>query len=234
MAGYRTRKLLEQQIAYYRARANEYDRWFLRQGRYDRGPELNELWFSEVREVVGVLRSFAPRGRVLELACGTGLWTQHLAQFARSVTVVDASPEVLAIARQRLGEYKIHYVLADIFSWRPETLYDVVFFAFWLSHVPRERFASFWGLVKSCLAPNARMFFVDSLYSESSTAIDHRLKGPRATTVKRRLDDGREFEIVKVFRPPDELAHQVEEFGWQVSVRATANYFLYGFGMARQ
>lgn len=32
--------LLHHQIAYYRARATEYDEWFYRQGRYDRGPEV--------------------------------------------------------------------------------------------------------------------------------------------------------------------------------------------------
>jgi hypothetical protein len=30
-------------------------------------------------------------------------------------------------------------------AWRPDRRYDVVFFGFWLSHVPLERFAAFWG-----------------------------------------------------------------------------------------
>ena len=43
--------LLRQQIEYYRERASEYDEWFLRQGRYDRGPERNAQWFAEIGEV---------------------------------------------------------------------------------------------------------------------------------------------------------------------------------------
>ena len=84
--------LLREQIAYYRAR--EYDEWFLRQGRYDRGPELNRRWFDEVAEVRQALAAFNPTGHVLELACGTGLWTEPLLRQAARITAVDASPEV--------------------------------------------------------------------------------------------------------------------------------------------
>ena len=71
-------ELIAQQISYYQARAGEYDEWFLRQGRYDRGPEINRQWFTEVEEVRRALDAFAPGGDVLELAGGTGLWTEQL------------------------------------------------------------------------------------------------------------------------------------------------------------
>lgn len=70
--------ILAEQIAYYRARAGEYDQWFRRQGRYDRGAELNARWHAEAGQVRQALDRFAPAGRVLELACGTGLWTARL------------------------------------------------------------------------------------------------------------------------------------------------------------
>ena len=223
-------RLLQEQIAYYRARAGEYDEWFLRTGRYDRGPEGNRQWFAEIAEVAEALAAFAPAGRVLELACGTGWWTAQLARNADSVTAVDSSPEALAINRARVGTPRVEHVQEDLFCWQPAARYDVVFFGFWLSHVPPERFESFWDLVRACLAPGGRVFFVDSLYNEASTAVDHRLEGPGATTVKRRLNDGREFRIVKVFYRPDELADRLADMGWQVEVRATPSYFLYGFG----
>jgi hypothetical protein len=34
--------------------------------------------------------------------------------------------------------------------------YEAVFFGFWLSHVPRERFECFWSLVGEALVPVAR------------------------------------------------------------------------------
>lgn len=221
---------LEEQLSYYRARAGEYDEWWLRRGRYDRGAENNRRWFAEVQELLQELREFKPTGRVLELACGTGLWTEQLVQYDGHVTAVDASPEMLAIARERVGKAPVRYLQADVFSWRPDAHYDVVFFSFWLSHVPPERFAQFWNLVRSCLAPSGRFFFVDSLRSDTSTAIDHRLGGTEGTTVRRRLNDGREFEIFKVFYRPDELTGRLADLGWTATVHETATYFLYGFG----
>ena len=231
------RELLEGQLAYYRARAGEYDEWFLRQGRHDRGPEWNRRWFAELDEVREELGRFRPAGEVLELACGTGLWTVELARHAASVTAVDASPEVLEINRARLREagYEatVRYVRADLFDWHPDALYDAVFFGFCLSHVPPARFGAFWGLVRSALKPGGRAFFVDSLRTESWA--EKRLLGrdPQGHTTARRLNDGREFRIVKIFYEPQDLERRLADLGWRFCVRRTENHLLYGFGEPR-
>jgi demethylmenaquinone methyltransferase/2-methoxy-6-polyprenyl-1,4-benzoquinol methylase len=223
-----TIELIEQQKEYYRARAGEYDEWFLRTGRYDRGPAFRALWFAEVDEVRAALDRFAPRGRVLELACGTGLWTEHLVRHADEVTAVDASAEVLALNRERVGDAGVRHVQADLFAWTPDGLYDVVFFSFWLSHVPPERFAAFWAMVRDALKPGGRAFFVDSLRTELSTATDHRLAEEGDVVTERMLNDGRRFHIYKVFYEPAELARKLEALGWRADVRRTESFFIYG------
>ena len=229
--------LLRGQLSYYRARANEYDEWFLRKGRHDRGPEWNRKWFSELEMVREELHEFDPTGDVLELACGTGLWTVELARYANTITAVDASPEVLDLNRSRLQEAHpetpIDYVRADLFDWRPEAAYDVVFFGFWLSHVPPDRFGAFWQLVQSALAPGGRVFFVDSLRTETRAQKERLGRAPRDYTMLRQLNDGREFRIYKIFYEPDELAARLDEMGWNASIRATEKHLLYGFGEPR-
>lgn len=226
--------LLQEQIAYYRARAGEYDEWFLRQGRYDRGPELNQRWFDEIGAAARALDAFPPAGDVLELAAGTGLWTQHLVRAATSVTCVDSSPEALALNRERLAGANIRYIRADLFTWHPDRQYDVVFFSFWLSHVPPERFDPFWERVHAALKPGGRVCFMDALYEPSSTARDHQLEGAEATTLTRRLNDGREYRIVKVFHDPDTLQRQLAALGWEVSITPTGSYFYVGVGYPRE
>lgn len=221
---------LREQLEYYRARAAEYDQWWLRQGRYDRGTALNAQWFADASKVSAALSAFRPIGRVLELACGTGIWSEQLLPFASHLTAVDGSPEMLAINAARLRSPDVRYVEANLFQWQPTERFDTVFFGFWLSHVPPERFADFWNLIGSCLAPGGRVFFVDSRHEESSTAVDHRLPEPKATILRRRLNDGREFQIYKIFYDAEDLTHELSELGWRFTIQQTEHYFLYGAG----
>ena len=227
--------VLREQLEYYRERAAEYDEWWLRQGRYDRGPALNAQWFTEAAEVRAALVAFHPGGRILELACGTGIWTEQLLPFASRLTAVDGSAEMLKINAARLGSSDIRYVEADLFNWQPATgeRYDTIFFGFWLSHVPAEGFGDFWELVRRCLAPGGRFFLVDSRRQETSTARDHVLPSPESTVLTRRLNDGREFQVYKVFYDPGELTDRLGQLGWEVTVSQTTHYFLYGSGNRR-
>jgi SAM-dependent methyltransferase len=221
---------LREQLEYYRARAAEYDQWWLRLGRYDRGAELNARWLADAAIVSSALALFRPTGRILELACGTGIWSEQLIRFSPDLTAVDGSPEMLALNAARLASPRVRYIEADLFRWRPNGQFDTVFFGFWLSHVPPESFADFWRLVESCLAPGGRVFFVDSCRESTSTAIDHRLPEPEATVLRRRLNDGREFQVYKIFYDPADLTERLSALGWRFDIRKTGHYFVYGSG----
>jgi demethylmenaquinone methyltransferase/2-methoxy-6-polyprenyl-1,4-benzoquinol methylase len=220
--------LMAEQVRYYRARAAEYEDWWFRRGRYDRGDEANARWFADAAVVEEALARFSPRGNVLELACGTGLWTERLlAQGAASVTALDAAPEVVELARERVADARVEYVVADAFAWEPERTYDLCFFAFWLSHVPAERFAGFWEKVARALAPGGRVFFVDSAPSERASAADHK-PTPGEQTMLRRLADGSEYRIVKHWFEPDALQPRIAALGWDARLARTSEFFVYG------
>lgn len=221
------RELLDEQLAYYRARASEYDQWFLRQGRYDRGPEHRAEWLREVAIIEAALLPVVNQKEVLELACGTGLWTQHLAQASARTVALDASPEVIALNRERVRSPNVEHRVADIFAWQPDATFDVVFFSFWLSHVPPQRFDTFWATVRRALKPNGCAFFVDSLPEQSSTARDH-APIDRSGVVRRKLNDGREFRIVKLFYEPGALEERMSGLGWRGWMRSTGKFFTYG------
>ena len=201
--------VLAEQKRYYAERAPEYDDWWYRRGRYTRDPERERRWLVDVAELEKRLQGFAPRGDVLELAAGTGIWTRKLVPAADRVVAVDANAETLALNTQAA-----ELVVADIFGWRPPQQFDVVFFSFWLSHVPEERFAEFWALVHSALRPGGRVFLIDSGPPE--------VAGEGELQV-RQLADGREFTIVKRFWQPDNLAERVAEFGFELDLELTGN-----------
>ena len=96
--------------------------------------ERHALAVAGGEELDEAVDEFRPVGEVLELACGTGVWTAQLARYATELTALDASSEMLAVAKRRVGE-QVRFVHADVFDWAPERRYDVVFFGFWLSHL---------------------------------------------------------------------------------------------------
>jgi SAM-dependent methyltransferase len=204
--------LLAEQVAYYRAIAAEYEDHAIP------GPGGAEL--------VAALDSFRPTGRVLELACGLGVWTAQLLRHATSVTAVDASPEMLAIASARVSDERVRFIPADLFTWAPDRRYDVVFFGFWLSHVPPERFESFWSLVSDCLQAGGRVFFVDDAYRTP----DELIYGASSPIIRRRLNDGTSYRAVKVPYEPKRLEQRLEGLGWRVTVTPTSGPFFWGVG----
>jgi demethylmenaquinone methyltransferase/2-methoxy-6-polyprenyl-1,4-benzoquinol methylase len=220
--------VLAEQRRYYDARAGEYEDWWHRHGRYDHGAEANRAWFAEVAEVQGELDRFAPAGDVLELACGTGLWTARLAPRAAKLTAVDASAEVLALAREKVAASNVEYVQADLFTWEPDHEYDVCFFGFWLSHVPSELLAAFLAKVARALAPGGRVFMVDSADSPRATARDQDADGPGGQLSRRRLQDGSRYTIVKHWFERDALQSSFEAHGWDASIETTGEFFVYG------
>ncbi len=219
--------------AYYRERAHEYDEWFYRQGRFDKGADLNARWFAEAAEVFAALDACELTGDVLELAPGTGIWTQRLLQRAATITAVDASAEMIELNKVKVANDRVSYVLADLFTWHPERVYDAVFFGFWISHVPLERLDAFLHSVAAVLHPGGKVFFVDGRREPSSTAADHQLPAQDHQVMTRKLNDGRAFEVVKNFFAPTDLAERCTRAGFDITVRETATYFLYGYGTRR-
>ena len=206
-------QLLAEQRAYYSALAPDY---------LDQGLDL-----PGGSELTAALDAFGPSGSVLELACGPGTWTRQLLGHATDITAVDASPEMLAIAASRVpGDAPVRFVQADLFSWEPDRRYDVVFMGFWLSHVPAERFESFWTLVAAALKPRGRVFFADDGYRTP----DELIEGPSSPVIRRRTPDGAAYRIVKVAHEPAHLERQLGELGWDITVTPAAGPFFWGAG----
>jgi len=223
--------VLAEQAAYYRARAAEYDEWWFRTGRYDRGAAFNASWNAEVAAVESTLADWLDARRpvaAVELACGTGLFTRHLAPRCTRVLALDASPEVLAINRARAPAANVSYAQQDLFAWIPTERFDLVFMSFWLSHVPASRFDVFWRNVRAALAPGGMAYVIDSAFEPSSTAVDHARPERDTGVVTRKLNDGREFRIVKIFHEPAALNARLAGLGLRAAMARTPRFFIHG------
>jgi SAM-dependent methyltransferase len=214
------RELLDEQIRYYRARASEYDA--------TSSPPEDDRFAADANRIRDELRAFQPRGRVLELAAGTGQWTGLLAEYADELIASDASPEMLELNAAKVGDPSIQYRVADAFGLPATHDHDVVFFGFFLSHVPPQRFEPFWAVVEGLLAPGGRVFFVDEgrhfLWREDW--VDE-----AAGVVRRPLADGTIHRAVKVLWSAAELESRMRVLDWEVSVTDVGPFY---WGAARR
>ena len=222
--------VLDEQLAYYRARAPEYNDWYYRRGRYEVPPERRQQWFAELEILERALYELPPITDALELAGGTGIWTEKLAQVCNSVLVLDASEEMIAISSSRVGQNNVGYRQQDLFDWQPSEKYDLVFAAFWLSHIPPSRLAAFLSATRKAMAISGKVFFTDGLHNPNSVANDHQLEEPGSLLQLRKLNDGRQFHVVKVFYDPRQLVAECRRAGIQLTMRTTGDFFWYGIG----
>jgi demethylmenaquinone methyltransferase/2-methoxy-6-polyprenyl-1,4-benzoquinol methylase len=221
-----------QMVAYYEARAGEYDDWYLRRGRYRHGPIDDMAWQADLDAAGRWLDELPLGGRIVELAAGTGWWSPLLAGRGE-LWCYDAAEAPLERARERLVAHALRAHLHVRDAWaEPESRADVLFMGFWLSHVPRPRLAAFLAIARRWLVPGGLLAFIDSRFDPSSSALDHR-PDPDVTTVERSLADGRRFTIPKTFYPPAELEVALAAAGFDApTVGSTARFFLLGSARA--
>jgi demethylmenaquinone methyltransferase/2-methoxy-6-polyprenyl-1,4-benzoquinol methylase len=202
--------------AYYAQRAAEYERIYAKP---ERQPNLRALK-DRLR------RMFAGKN-VLELACGTGYWTDVIAESAAQVTALDLNEEVLAVARTKPNVSKVSFVRGSAYQI-PDLgrRHDALFAGFWWSHVPLEKLDGFIADCLSSVAPGALIAFLDNSYVEgSSTALARRDSRGNSYQL-RSLDDGSTHEVLKNFPTSSELIQRVSRSGWGANVELLDYYWL--------
>jgi 2-polyprenyl-3-methyl-5-hydroxy-6-metoxy-1,4-benzoquinol methylase/ribosomal protein S18 acetylase RimI-like enzyme len=225
-------ELLRSQIAYYEDRAPTYEDWWYRRGTHDRGPWVNDRWFAETAIAEADLRSIDATGDVLEVACGSGIWTRILAPRARRLVALDASEQMIRRNRLTVADPTVDYRLEDVFAWDTDERFDVIVSGFFVSHIPPSRFEGFFTKLARWLRPGGLLWLVDDANPWSTPSAD---AASLAQThhAHRRLVGENEYTIVKLFYPPEVLADRLERIGWDADLRSTGEHFLVGTARPR-
>ena len=202
--------------SYYAQRASEYERIYAK-------PERQaDLYALRTR-----IRDMFARRKVLELACGTGYWTEVFAPAAAQVTALDVNEEVLEIARSKPHAAPVEFVRGSAYEI-PDfgRRHDALFAGFWWSHVPLERLDGFLADCLSAVAPGSLVAFLDNRYVEgSSTPLARRDARGNAYQL-RNLDDGSTHEVLKNFPSEGELIQRASRHGWGAHVDLLPHFWL--------
>jgi demethylmenaquinone methyltransferase/2-methoxy-6-polyprenyl-1,4-benzoquinol methylase len=183
-------------VDYYRRRAGEYEEIY--------------AW-PERQADLAVLKTSIPRilqnHDVLEIACGTGYWTQRIARTAKRIVATDLAPEPMAIARAKdYGGCPVEFRHADAYALDASLgAFDAAFAGFWWSHVPLSRRAAFLQSLHGRLVSGARVVMFDNRYVAGAMHPVAERDAEGNTYQRRRLSDGSENRVLKNFPSEEEL-----------------------------
>ena len=207
---------MDKLAAYYAQRAAEYERIYAKP---ERQADLAALRAR-------IAKIFAKK-TVLELACGTGYWTDVIAGRAAQVTALDVNEEVLQIARQKQNAGKVSFLRGSAYEIPPQDKKQEALFAgFWWSHVPLEKLDAFLAHVAASVAPGALIAFLDNRYVAGSSTPVSRTDAAGNTYQSRKLDDGGTHEVLKNFPAEGELIRRASRYGWGAHVDLLEHYWL--------
>lgn len=202
--------------SYYAKRAAEYERIYAK-------PERQ----ADLRTLEARIGKMLSGRKVLELACGTGYWTDVFAAHAAQVTALDLNEEMLEIARSKKNVAKVQFVRGSAYEI-PDfgRAHDALFAGHWWSHVQLERLDAFLEAATRAVAPGALMAFFDNRYVAGSSTPISRRDAKGNTYQARKLDDGSGHEVLKNFPAESELIQRASRHGWGANVELLPHYWL--------
>jgi cyclopropane fatty-acyl-phospholipid synthase-like methyltransferase len=202
---------------YYRARANEYDVVY---DRPDRQADLSELRARLPELLTG--------RHVLEVAAGTGYWTDVYAGHAASVAATDVNVATLDVARRRRDwPDTVRFIEADAFDLRQvEGQFDAAMVGFFWSHVRLEHLGGFLADLADRLEPGAPAVFIDNCYVDASNSAITRTDEAGNTYQRRQLADGTSWEVLKNFPTTDEIRASLAPHATTVTIDEVQHYWI--------
>ena len=194
-------------IDYYAQRANEYERIYQK-------PERQ----SDLAKLKQLFQELLSGQSILEIACGTGYWTQAVSQTASSITATDFNEEVLQIARKKDYGCTVDFRKADAFALNLQEKFSAGLAVAWWSHLQKSEVRNFLSQFHRQFPAGAQIVFMDNRFVTGSNTPISRVDEEGNTYQLRKLENGSEFEVLKNFptrQEAEELIRDlVAEFSW--------------------
>lgn len=205
-------------VNYYDRRAREYEKV------YQNPDEQDDL-----RRAEEIFLPIFEGKRVLEIACGTGYWTERLAKTAESIFATDINVSVIEIARERRIEGNVTFAVADMFEIEAENKFDAVFCGFIWSHVSLEDLDRFLKKLQNLTKPGGPIVFIDcnpvpgSKHDPKSiTKTDQHGN----TYQDRTLIDGSAHRVLKNFPTDDFLTQKLATVATEIQITRLEHYWI--------
>lgn len=182
-------------VKYYAQRASEYEEIYYRN---------DPARLMAQKYLVKIIQKELKRREVLEIACGTGYWTQFLSQTAQTITATDINLQTIKIAKTKNYACQIVFQIADAYNLPfSDQTFTGGLAAFWFSHIPKHKIEVFLREFLRVLKPGAKVLFIDNALRDALTLI--KKQGDTNTYRRRKLKDNSQYLIIKNYFTREEL-----------------------------
>jgi len=203
-------------VSYYKDRAEEYEKIYSK-------PERQE----DLIAATGILQDIFTGKNVLEIACGTGYWTERIARSAASVFATDINEAVINVAqRKNISGEKVSFGVADIYNFPEQNKYESLFGGFIWSHINLQDIDQFLLTANSLVAPGGTVVFMDNNFVEGSNHPITNTDDKGNTFQTRKLEDGTIHLVLKNFPTENILRHVIKKFADNVSIINLTYYWI--------
>lgn len=200
---------MKHQVEYYKKRANEYELIYQKPERQD-----------DLLKIEKYLGNQFQNKKIIEIACGTGFWTQKLARTCESILAIDINKTVIEIAQQKnYSKHNVKFEVQDLTQLRNRRQkLEGLFGGFIWSHIKKEEIQNFLTICLHQISHSSELIFIDNKYVAGSSTPISRMDEKGNKYQKRTLRSGEEFEVVKNFPSRKEFAEMIgygmREFEW--------------------
>jgi ubiquinone/menaquinone biosynthesis C-methylase UbiE len=214
-------------LRYYDERASEYEEAYVL-GTGTASIQDPEVFRREASLLAGIIERFA-RGRLVDLACGTGYWLPYYAPRCSSITLIDQAPRMLQECRKKMASRasagdadRITIVQGDVLehSFRPRA-FDSALVGFLISHLADEEEPQLFDRLNTILDADGRFLILDSAWSPERARFNRKTQRQ-----ERRLNDGSRFEVYKRYIDRQDVVEWERKYGVATSIEHFGTAFL--------
>ncbi len=195
-------------VSYYKDRAEEYEKIYSK-------PERQE----DLKNATEILQTIFKGKSVLEIACGTGYWTERIAQGAASIFATDINETVIDVAKRKsILNTQVSFGVTDIYNFSSLDKYESLFGGFIWSHIKLQDIKKFLFNVNNLVYPGGTVVFIDNNFVEGSNLPITNTDGKGNTFQTRKLEDGTTHLVLKNFPKEIVLRHKLKNIATEVRI----------------
>lgn len=202
-------------VQYYKERALEYEKIYLK-------PERQ----LDLKKAAEVLKEWFSAKNVLEIACGTGYWTERIAETALSVFATDINERMIEVAKSKSYKNLVQFAVSDFYALAPAQKFDALFGGFIWSHILLQDLEGFLHKMSGLVQPGGVMVFMDNIYVEGSSIPVVHSDEQGNTYQNRSLENGSTHLVLKNFPSRDFILQELSRFSSAFQFVESKHYWI--------